>query len=157
MENLYPHPPPPPPHPHSNQGCKNGQFLLLRGFILDLGGGWGGGFVACEQQTHFRSSLLFLLAEAREATTRNASAVRRLGGFLFRFILSKIGSRVPVSQRLIFTIFIGSCLHPLPPKKPLSYTLRECLFYLFFFFFHTLFPSSSLFHSMVSICRLYTF
>ena len=26
-------------------------------------------------------------------------------------------------------------LHPLPPKKPLSYTLRECLFYLFFFFF----------------------
>ena len=47
-------------------------------------------------------------------------------------------------------------LHPLPPKKPLSYTLRECLFYLFFFF-HTLFPSSSLFHSIVSICRLYTF
>ena len=47
-------------------------------------------------------------------------------------------------------------LHPLPPKKPLSYTLRECLFYLFFF--HILFPcSSSLFHSIVSICRLYTF
>ena len=115
------------------------------------GGGWGGGVVACEQQTHFRSSLLSLLAEAREATTANASAVRRqvrrLGGLLFRFILSKIGSRVPVSQRLIFT--------PSPPKKPQSYTLLECLFY--FFFFHILFPSSSLFHSIMSVCRLYTF
>ena len=91
------------------------------------GGGWGGGFVACEQQTHFRSSLLFLLAEAREATTRNASAVRRLGGFLFRFILSKIGSRVPVSQRLIFT--------PSPPKNPQVTPSGNVCFTFFFFFF----------------------
>ena len=34
---------PPPPYSHSNQGCKTGQFLLLRGFILDLGGGGGEG------------------------------------------------------------------------------------------------------------------
>ena len=100
----------------------------MRGFILDFffgGGGWG--FVACEQQTHFRASLLSVSAEAREATTGNASAVRRLGGLLFRFILSKLGSRVPVSQRLLFT--------PSPPKKPLRYTLLECLFYHFFFLF----------------------
>ena len=126
MENLYPHP---PPHSHSNQGCKNGQFWLLRGFILDLGG--GGLFVACEQQTHFRSSLLSLLAEAREATTANASAVRRqvrrLGGLLFRFILSKIGSRVPVSQRLIFT--------PSPPKNPKVTPSWNVCFTFFFFIF----------------------
>ena len=129
MENLYPHPPPPPPppHSHSNQGCKNGQFLLLRGFILDLGGGWGGGFVACEQQTHFRSLLLFLLAEAREATTGNASAVRRLGGLLFRFIFSKIGSRVPVSQRVIFT--------PSPQKTPKLHPLGMFVLPFFFFIF----------------------
>ena len=35
-------------------------------------------FVACEQQTHFRSSLLSLRKIGREATTGNASAVRRL-------------------------------------------------------------------------------
>ena len=36
--------------------------------------------VACEQQTHFRSSLLSLqkIGGGREATTGNASAVRRL-------------------------------------------------------------------------------
>ena len=34
--------------------------------------------VACEQQTHFRSSLLSLLFGGREATNGNASAVRRL-------------------------------------------------------------------------------
>ena len=96
-----------PPPSHSNHGCKNGPFWVLRGFILDFfGGEWG--FVACGQQTLFRSSLLSLLAEAREATTGNASGVRRLGGLLFRFSFSKIGSRVPVSQRLI---------SPPPPKK----------------------------------------
>ena len=34
--------------------------------------------LACEQQTHFRSSLLSLLFGGREATNGNASAVRRL-------------------------------------------------------------------------------
>ena len=34
--------------------------------------------VACERQTHFRSSLLSLLFGGRGATTGNASAVRRL-------------------------------------------------------------------------------
>ena len=37
--------------------------------------------IACEQQTHFRSSLLSLrkfFFGGREATTENASAVRRL-------------------------------------------------------------------------------
>ena len=35
-------------------------------------------FLACEQQTHFRSSLLSLREREREATTGNASAVRKL-------------------------------------------------------------------------------
>ena len=34
--------------------------------------------LACEPQTHFRSSLLSLFVGGREATTGNASAVRRL-------------------------------------------------------------------------------
>ena len=34
--------------------------------------------LACEQQTHFRSSLLSLFFGGREATTGNASAVRRI-------------------------------------------------------------------------------
>ena len=38
MGNLYP----PPPSPR-NQGSKSRAFLLLRGFILDLGRGGGGG------------------------------------------------------------------------------------------------------------------
>ena len=40
----------------------------------------GRGFLACEQQTHFRSSLLSL---RKIATTGNASAVRRLADFRF--------------------------------------------------------------------------
>ena len=97
--------PPPPPTPPKKRFLK----INFESLIFFWGGG-GWEFVACEQQTHFRSSLLSLLAEAREATTGNASAVRRLEGLLFRFIVSKLGSRVPVSQRLIFT--------PSPPKNP---------------------------------------
>ena len=133
-----------PPTPHTPQ--KRFLKINFESLIFFWGGGWE--FVACEQQTHFRSSLLSLLAEAREATTGNASAVRRLEGLLFRFIVSKLGSRVPVSQRLIFT--------PSPPKNP-QVTPSGNVCFTFFFFFHTLFPSSSLFHSIVSICRLYTF
>ena len=40
--------------------------------------------LACEQQTHFRSSLLSL--GGREATTGNASAVRRLHYCLITFL-----------------------------------------------------------------------
>ena len=53
--------------------------------------------VACEQQTRFRSSLLSLrkiatlFFGAREATTRNASAVRRLSFRLSRLFFSKHG------------------------------------------------------------------
>ena len=43
--------------------------------------------LACEQQTHFRTSLLSLRKIGREAMTGNASAVRRLP--------SPIGARVP--------------------------------------------------------------
>ena len=35
-------------------------------------------FLTCEQQTHFRSSLLSVWEREKEATTGNASAVRRL-------------------------------------------------------------------------------
>ena len=147
MENLYPHP---PPHSHSNQGCKNGQFLLLRGFILDLGGG-GLGRGVCSLRTADAFPVVASLpfGGGQRSDDQKCVCCSQARGFSVPFYFvqdRKSSSSVPTTH-----------LHPLPPKKPSSYTLRECLFYLFFFFFHSLFPSSSLFHSIVSICRLYTF
>ena len=46
-------------------------------------------------------------------------------------------------------------LHPLPPKK--TPKVHPPGMFVLPFFFHILFPSSSLFHSIMSVCRLYTF
>ena len=65
--------------------------------------------LTCEQQTHFRSSLLFLGKIAtlffggREATTGNASAVRRL----LRVRLSIVYSRDSVHMLRSFCKYIG--------------------------------------------------
>ena len=49
-------------------------------------------------------------------------------------------------------------LHPIPPKKnPKVHPPGMFVLPFLYFFFHILFPSSSLFHSIMSVCRLYTF
>ena len=144
MENLYPHP---PPHSHSNQGCKNGQFLLLRGFILDLGEG-GRGVCSLRTADAFPVVASLPFGGGQRSDDQKCVCCSQARGFAVPFYFfqdRKSSSSVPTSH-----------LHPLPPKKPLGYTLLECLFYLFFF--HILFPcSSSLFHSIMSVCRLSTF
>ena len=126
MENLYPHPP--PPHSHSNQGCKNGQFLLLRGFILDLGGG-GVGRGVCSLRTADAFPVVASLpfGGGQRSDDRKCVCCSQARGFAVSFYfvqVRKSSSSVPTTP-----------LHPLPPKKPLRYTLLECLFYHFFFLF----------------------
>ena len=126
MENLYPHPPP-PPYSHSNQGCKTGQFLLLRGFILDLGGGgWGGGVCSLRTADAFPVVASLPFGVGQRSDDQKCVCCSQARGFSVPFYFvqdRKSSSSVPTTH-----------LHPLPPKKPLSYILRECLFYLFFFF-----------------------
>ena len=60
-------------------------------------------FLACEQQTHFRSSLLSLgeREREREATTGNASAVRRLPSSL---LASKVTNSHQSSRHIVVQI-----------------------------------------------------
>ena len=122
MENLYPFPPPPS---HSNQGCKNGPFWLLRGFILDLGGAMGVCSLRTADAFPVVASLPF--GGGQRSDDRKCVWCSQARGFAvpFHFFQDrKSSSSVPTTH-----------LHPLPLKKPLRYTLLECLFYLFFFRF----------------------
>ena len=66
-----PHPPAPPPKKNSKKLSGLSLHILKRVFTAVKR-------VAYEQQTHFRSSLLSLQKIEGEATTGNASVVRRL-------------------------------------------------------------------------------
>ena len=125
MENLYPPPPPPTPPTPPKKGCKNGQFWLLRGFILDLGG--GGGVCSLRTADAFPVVASLPFGGGQRSDDRKCVCCSQARGFSVPFYFvqdRKSSSSVPTTH-----------LHPLPPKKPLSYTLRECLFYLLFSIF----------------------
>ena len=133
--------PPHPPHPPKKDFWK----LISNPWFYFGGGGMGVCSLRTADAFPVVASLPF--GGGQRSDDRKCVCCSQARGFAVPFYcvqVRKSSSSVPTTH-----------LHPLPPKKPLRYTLLECLFY--HFFFHILFPSSSLFHCIMSVCRLYTF
>ena len=126
MENLYPHPPPPPlPLKSRMQKWPVFAFAWLHPWF---GGGGGVGRGVCSLRTADAFPVVASLpfGGGQRSDDQKCVCCSQARGFSVPFYFvqdRKSSSSVPTTH-----------LHPLPPKKPLSYTLRECLFYLFFFF-----------------------
>ena len=111
--------PPHPPHPPKKDFWK----LISNPWF------WGGGMGVCSLRTADAfpvvASLPFGGGQRRD--DRKCVCCSQARGFAVPFYcvqVRKSSSSVPTTH-----------LHPLPPKKPLRYTLLECLFYHFFFIF----------------------